>query len=167
MWYKRFLCVAMFSIFLMGCRDTVDGLKPLYKPNIVPEISDIYVETIDGEQGVFIRNLLQSRMRYANNPRYRVQVSFGIGEKDLAIARDNTVARKQVRADMNVILYKLADANTEFKQLYQFSVFGTANFSSSSGPFTSEVSEQDAIRRALTIASENAILRLASYFYER
>ena len=166
MWYKRFLWGAILSVLLMGCGDTVDGLKPLYQQNTVLKISDIYVETIDGEQGVFVRNLLKSRMRYANNPRYRIKVLFDIGEKNLAIARDNTVARKQVRADMQVILYKLADAETDFKQLYKFSVFGTANFSSASGPFSSEISEQDAIRRALTIASENAILRLASYFYE-
>ena len=74
MWYKRFLWGAILSVFLMGCSDTVDGLKPLYQQSTVPKISDIYVETIDGEQGVFVRNLLKSRMRYANNPRYRIKV---------------------------------------------------------------------------------------------
>ncbi len=166
LWYKRILYILVLPVIVVGCVGENNEIRPLYQQNISPELQDIYIQTIDSKQGVFIRNLLQTRMRYAHNPRYRLQVTFNISKTDLAIARDNSVARQQLRANIQFILYQLKTANTDFKQIYQFTVFGTANFSTSSGPYISSVSERDAERRALTIAVENGILRLASYFYQ-
>ena len=162
--YVRILWVLLVPVVLIGCVDENRVFKPLYQQNIPPKLSNIYIQTIDEEQGVFVRNLLQSRMRYAHTPKYRLQVSFTIRQKDLAIARDNSIARKQVRSDMTFTLYQLQTADTAFQQLYRFQVFGTANYSSASSPYVIAVSEKDAKRRALTIAAENGILRLASYF---
>lgn len=138
---------------------------PLYGKNINTILPRIYVETIHSTQGVLVRNILLSRMGTDENPIYRLKVDFTLSEKELAIAQDNSVARKQVQTNMQFTLYRLADANHPFEQVAHFTTSGTANYSTASEPYIIEVSKSDANQRALKIAVQNGILRLASYFY--
>ena len=160
MLYKKI--ALLFVVFaISGCTKVGDWtVKPLHQETY-EKLNPIYVATIRNEYGVYIRNALTERINTTANPKYRLEVSYKIERKNLAIGTDNSIARKQINATVN---YKIVDIKGSGKVVQSFNTFGFANFSTAETAYLSEVSEKYAIRRSLLIATQEALLRLSNMF---
>ena len=136
-------------------------MTPLYSQATVNEINSVYVASIDGQEGVYLHNILQAGIDTSNDPKYRLQADINYTEKNLAIGNDSSITRKKI--DVNVD-FVLVDITGSGEVLTSFSTIGFANYSSSGTSYLTEVSKKDAIRRALSIAGQSAILRLSYIF---
>ena len=151
----------LFTVVIAGCGKVGDwSVQPLHK-NAYEKLNSIYVATIRNEFGVYIRNALTERINTTANTKYRLEVSYGIEEKNLAIGTDSSVTRKQINTTVN---YKIIDITGSGEVIKTFNTFGFANFSTAETAYLSEVSKKNAIRRALLIANQEAVLRLSNMF---
>lgn len=146
---------------ISGCGKVgVWDVKPLHQKTY-DKLNSIYVATIVGENGVYIRNALTERINTTANPKYRLEVSYKFEKKNLVIGTDSSITRKQINAE---ITYKIVDITGSGKVVKSFNTYGFANYSTAQTAYLSEVSERNAIRRALLIANQEAILRLGNIF---
>ena len=162
MLFKKYFALFILLVLTTACVN-IDNLKmtPLYSQSTINEINSVYIASIDGQNGVYLHNVLQVGINTDNNPKYRLQADLDYTEKNLAIGNDSSIIRKQINVNVNFVLVDITGSE---EVITSFSTIGFANYSSSTTSYLTEVSKQDAIRRALSIAGQSAILRLGHIF---
>jgi len=142
------------------------GFTPLYGTHsdnkiIAPKLTQIAVSTIADAQGQQLRNLLLDRLPPpAPSQRYQLNVNLIENKVGVAISRDATVTREQLRSTVRANLYDRSLNKTVWTQ----DVFTTSGYNVLGSQFSNLVGEADARTRNLNDLSERLVNMLALYF---
>lgn len=151
----------LFLIFLTAC-----GFHPLYGTNshdraVAPQLTQVNVPIIADAMGQQFRNLLLDRLPPpASNQRYQLSVSLTETKIGIAISRDATVTRQQLRLVANASLID----RTDNKMVWHQEIFTTSGYNVLDSQFSTLIGEEDARKRNLNDLSERLIAMLALYF---
>ncbi len=148
-------------LLLTGC-----GFQPLYGDHraakaVAPQLAQIYVAPIADAAGQELRNMLLDRLPpIAKQPRYVLNTTLGEGKIGIAIARDATVTRQQLRSTVKA---NLTDRTTG-KIIWKQEIFTTSGYNVQGSQFSTLVGENDARTRNARDLSERLLNMLALYF---
>lgn len=164
-WSNRFLALAALSFFLASC-----GFEPLYGTHQNASagggnspLSAVAIDPIDGLVGQQFKAALEDRFNPTGAPTpslYGLTVNVKATKTPTVIEPDGTISRYNLLLDSNYTLYRKADG----AKLRSDHVRRTTSYNLSDADFSDFISENDAMRRALTELSEDYRLRLAAYF---
>lgn len=151
----------LFLMMLTAC-----GFHPLYGTNshnraVAPQMAQVNVPIIADAIGQQFRNLLLDRLPPpAAAQRYQLNVGLMETKVGIAISRDATVTRQQLRLVANA---NLIDRTTG-KSVWRQEIFTTSGYNVLDSQFSTLIGEEDARKRNLTDLSERLINMLALYF---
>jgi len=145
---------------------TACGFAPLYGTHgnaetVAPQLADVHVGVIPDAIGQELRNKILDLMPPPNDaPRYQLKIALAEGGLGVAIARDTTVTRQQLRDNLHAELF---DTKTQ-KTVWEADTAATASYSVLNSQFSNLVAAQDAQRRNLDELSERVVNQLSLYF---
>lgn len=154
-----FLIALLFS--LAAC-----GFQPLYgtggaRKAVAPQLAQVHVPIIYDAQGQQFRNALLDRMPPpAATQRYQLNVGLLETKVGIAISRDATVTRQQLRTNATANLMDRSNNQIVWKQ----EIFATSGYNVLGSQFSTLVGEEDARKRNLEDLSERLTGMLALYF---
>ncbi len=157
---KKFLPV-IFLLLLTAC-----GFQPLYgtgsgRTAVAPQLAQIQIPLIADAPGQQLRNFLLDRLPApAGSPRYQLNVGLTENKIGIAISRDATVTRQQLRS---VVRASLLD-RTNGEIVWTQEIFTTSGYNVLGSQFSTLVGEEDARKRNLHDLSERLINMIALYF---
>ncbi len=152
-------------VFLAAC-----GFSPIYghhesSPAVEAALSNVFIESIDGKDGQFLRNKLIDRLYFHGRPAEPtafLTITLSSIEVGLGVQKDATTSRSQL--DMNAT-YTLKDR--EKKTLFTGSAHSVASYSRLTAQFGTLATQRDAYERALNEIGEQIAGRLSLYYAEK
>lgn len=161
MLYNKILSILFLLAFLYACNIAGYRVRPLYGNHVNREIEKVYIATLPGEYGVYLRNILRRNILLHGTPLYRLEIKYTWKEQELAISKDGSSARKRINLQLECRLVPLDGKN---KQLTAFTTDGLANFSTQKSGYAIEMARSFAIKRAMNMAAQSAIMFLYAFF---
>jgi LPS-assembly lipoprotein len=148
---------------LGGC-----GFQPLYgardnDAEVSSSLASIRIEPLRDRVGQQMHNFLRDRLNPGGQPSapsYRLRVGLTESLSELAVRRDETATRANLRMDAK---FFLLDENGQNALLTGRSS-STTSYDILRNPFATTVSEADARERALREVADNIRTRLAVFF---
>jgi len=157
----KILAAVLLLFALTAC-----GFQPLYgthsgRKAVAPQLAQVRVGIIPNASGQQLRNLLLDRLPApAANQNYQLAVEMVEGKIGIAIARDATVTRQQLRTTVRA---SLLDQRTN-KIVWKQEIFTTSGYNVLASQFSTLIGEEDARTRNLTDLSERLVNMMALYF---
>jgi LPS-assembly lipoprotein len=145
------------------------GFEPLYGsrerggPGSVEALQQIAVGPIPDRIGQVLRNNLLDRLTPTgepDRPRYRLAVALAVSKEGLAITKDESITRFNLRIIASFVLYDTAN-NAEVTRGVSRTI---AAYNVVTSQFATLVAEKDAESRAARELSEDIRTRLAVHF---
>jgi LPS-assembly lipoprotein len=145
------------------------GFQPLYGertrggPGSVEALGQIAVGAIPDRLGQILRNNLVDRLTPAgepDRPRYRLAVALIVSKEGLAITKDESITRFNLRINASFVLYD-AQSNAEVTRGVSRTI---AAYNVVTSQFATLVAEKDAESRAARELSDDIRTRLAVFF---
>lgn len=145
------------------------GFRPLYGEQdrggagTAPQLQEILVNPIADRLGQILRNDLVDRLSPTgapDRPRYRLSVAIAAGEEGLAITKDESITRFNLRISATYVLYD-AQSNAEVTRGISRTI---AAYNVVQSQFATLAAEKDAENRAARELSEDIRTRLAVFF---
>jgi LPS-assembly lipoprotein len=145
------------------------GFRPLYGDadrggaGTAPQLQQILVNPIPDRLGQVLRNDLVDRLSPSgapDRPRYRLSVAIATTKEGLAITKDESITRFNLRISATYVLYD-AQSNTEVTRGISRTI---AAYNVVQSQFATLVAEKDAESRAARELSEDIRTRLAVFF---
>ena len=156
---KKIAILGVLFFGLTGCQVEGYTVVPLYAERAIPKkLSQIYVASMTGKYGVHLYNKLHYLLVPKGQVKYRLSATFVETEKELAISKDDSSARKEIRV---AVYYTLTYLDGSGKESVKFSTIGVANYTASSTPYMTEISRDSAYKDALSSSADTAVLRLS------
>lgn len=151
----------LVSLFLLAAC----GFHPLYGTQnntaVPPKLAQIKVAFIKNSDGQILRNAILDRMpRPGPSQPYLLRVSLEETKVGIAISRDATVTRQQMR---NTLHAELSDARTQ-QLLWKQDLFATSGYNILASQYSNLVGEEDARTRNLNDLADRLVGLLAMYF---
>jgi LPS-assembly lipoprotein len=147
---------------LAGC-----GFRPLYgdqeRGGTTPQLAQILVNPIPDRLGQILRNDLVDRLSPTgapDRPRYRLSVAIATTKEGLAITKDESITRFNLRISATYVLYD-AQNNVEMTRGISRTI---AAYNVVQSQFATLIAEKDAESRAARELSEDIRTRLAVFF---
>jgi len=160
---RRFLLLSALAT-LAGC-----GFRPLYGTRAyggsgaVEALSQTWIDPIPDRIGQLLRNNLLDRLNPQGEPeraRYRLAVKVAVSKEGLAITKDESITRFNLRVSA---LFVLHDAGSG-QELTRGTARTIAAYNVVDSQFATLVAEKDAEVRAARELSDELRTRLAVYF---
>ncbi|MFA6279561.1 MAG: LPS assembly lipoprotein LptE [Bdellovibrionales bacterium] len=157
--------------FLMGLLLlSACGFSPIYGDHagshaVTASMSDVFIESIDGQDGQFLRNKLIDRLYFHGRPaapKAFLTVVLTSTEVGLGVQKDATTSRSQL--EMNAS-YRLVGKDK--KNLFSGTAHSVASYSRLTAQFGTLATQRDAYERALNEIGEQIAGRLSLYYAER
>lgn len=153
------------AIFCLLLLLTACGFQPLYGDKgartISPQLAQVSVAPISDAAGQQLRNFLLDRLPPpAPSPRYQLNIALAESKVGIAISRDATITRQQLRS---VVTASLMD-RTKNETVWTQQIFTTSGYNVLGSQFSTLVGEEDARTRNLNDLSERVVNMLALYF---
>ena len=155
------LLVCWSAGLLAGC-----GFQPLYgshraQKSVAPQLANVYVTPIPDAAGQQLRNMLLDGLPTGTaQPRYVLNIALSEGKIGIAIARDATVTRQQLRSNLKASLLD----RTTGKTVWQQEIFTSSGYNVQGSQLSTLVGEDDARTRNARDLSERLLNMLALYF---
>ena len=147
------------------------GFQPLYgsgsgNDDVKPELASIIVIVPHGRLGQSVKAALAADLNPAAisvAPDYALSVSLGRTTRALAIQLDSTITRYDLILDAAFALVRNIDNAT----VYRNRVRRIASYNVSRAPYSTQVAEEDAERRAAVEVSRQIAALLAVFFRDK
>lgn len=145
------------------------GFRPLYGDpdrggaGTAPQLGEILVNPIPDRLGQILRNDLVDRLTPSGSPdrpRYRLSVVIATSKEGLAITKDESITRFNLRISATYVLYDAA-SNAEITRGISRTI---AAYNVVQSQFATLAAEKDAESRAARELSEDIRTRLAVFF---
>ena len=157
----RALAATLLLAALAGC-----GFRPLYgtrstDPVVMQELAGIYIKPIPDRQGQLVHNALLVRLNPSGeprDPRYRLDVTVGASESQVALQQDNTASRDEVTYNVSYLLFSGDQLVTTGSFSRQFS------FDFLPQQYANISARADVARRSADEIADEIRNRMAAYF---
>lgn len=144
------------------------GFSPVYGSKggqsgaVAEALSSVFIQTIEGRDGQFLRNKLIDRLYIKGRPAHpqaTLSLSIKAEESDIGIQKDATASRSEVTI---YVTYTLAAQ--EGAQLLSGTARSTVGYGKIDAQYGNVAGRRSAYERALTDASEQIVNRLSLYY---
>jgi len=150
---------------LAGC-----GFSPIYASHdqgvlTAKALNQIYIDNIPDRAGQYLRNKLMDSLYFEGRPTAPdaiLSVKIEIKETDLAIQKDATASRSQMRA---LASYKLKDKNGQV--LLSRNAQAITAYSRIDAQYGLVVGQRDATERVLNEVAERIVMALSLYYAQK
>jgi LPS-assembly lipoprotein len=152
--------LVLLAVGLSAC-----GYKPLYgKSGVIrQDMSQVRVGQIPNREGQILRNALLDRINPNGEPGaapYTLNVSYSESLSQLAIRRDETATRANLRVSVTFTLREASSGVIAFKGRSR----RTASYNIVQSDYANVVARRTAQRRAAHLVADDVSTRLALYF---
>lgn len=165
---KKHLTLCLLgSLLLSGC-----GFSPIYgskgegRLSTQAALSNIKINRIPNEHGVYLHNKLMDRLYFngrPTSPEAQLHVGFSTSEVDLGIKKDATSTRSRLTITANYVLQSIDKKEVLIKG--QASTI--ASYSKLDAQYGTLATQRDAYKRALNEISEQIVNRLSLFYAEK
>lgn len=156
-----FILIAAISLLTSAC-----GFEPLYAKHengasVTAALASVQVMSIHDEGGQELRNNILDKMPpTAPQPRYQLRVLTAESAFGIAIARDATVTRQELRNNVHAELY---DTQTQ-TILWRLDTAATAGYNIVNSQYQNLVGADDARHRNYAELAERVVNQLSLFF---
>lgn len=155
----RFAALFTGLLFLASCA----GFSPMYAKDSSTRmgLSQVQVSRVDGRAGFLLMQELYDKagISQGNTGNYQLDIKLKRGRRGFSIRVDEVATRYEISVTAQ---WTLKDA--QGKVLEKMSASGSSSFSDSTDPYASQVAEQAAENRAVSLLSDSMIEQLGFYF---